>query len=1384
VGAGKIAGLVSTVGRAKRSFQAAETVGAAAQATGALAVAAKAGTTPAAYAAGLASAAVGNVAFEKLRQSVNFEDDTASLIESAVLGTLLAAPFVHLNVREMGRLAKTADADHRTLSILKKVHDGEDLTQNDIDHIAFFQKAVDDVRKVETGDADPVSVNKRTFYVDASGTAAKGDFPDAITGRQKPIFVDSNGTASTVLPERAWLDTFKMELRASGDKLLDELFPSRGAQAKPKADSVLKELAKAERAAKVAAEDARIEALKTAKTAAERDRIHAEHLAQVAAEEAKKAARQADAEANWSAYKKKSAAQRRLWEAQGRPSAKREAAKTAKQAQYTKALEELLGRKNAELDELQASGKVDPAAAAVARQQAAKAAHDSRAEMTKASHEDIRNTPEEDGGPPPDMTQEELDAEITADGSGSEVFWKGKDGGMEGGVVVEVMANGKLKVDLHPELLSNEVLPSGTPRYKAIRPSQLDPDSLMYSPEPTPDGFVTVPHRGSELGETPNDGSQTRTFDAQDPRRAIVEQMRKAEHGSPEWQRLAEELDRLTQQRAAEKGFGPNTAGAAQVAGTNLPVADISPDFDNATNMAKYRFDLFNRLNQSTNPHVQELAHMLVKDAIGNSKEWAQRWTASERKRHYVRVLGGHFHWEAREAWDEVRKIRGLSLLRSGEQHKDFFEAVSRVVRGDTQILVDNPDIAQPLNRAANAMKYAYSEMSKALQKAGVEGSENIKPNDAYVNRVWSHTAIREAVAKHGSEDEVVNVIAGAIHQDVVDNFKKSPRYSMMSTNGPASDADVRQAKARSFLKTVRALEYSPTMQDVLLTSRDMGTLRKGLSQAGLTEHQMDDIVDMMFEAKASSADAGAPTNLRFRFNLNETHSITTAAGDLRLADLFENDSRLLVDFYLNSMAGHAALGERGITSRADFQKRLQDAADWHGQNAKDNTDASAFRAETQMLEDIYSNLTGRPMSMQGYNKIDRFLAAFRSYTRSVFLGQLGVASAFELKNTIGLAGFRAFSDQLPTFRGMIEAFRSGKIANKDLAQAIEAMVGFGQERASAYARQHEVSDFTYDRGLNRFENAANKASHIVDVISGNAHMTSATRQYSSLLMIQKHVNMATGKTSITPSMRERLVHQGVDSQDIDGLLADLKAHTTRGNRGQVLEIDYEGWQRDNPKTYENYQLVLTREVRDAIQEHDIGELPMWVHNSVAKLFTELRTFNIAGHAKQFLKGAHYRDSTTAITWSLSFIGEALAYSLQTSVNFAHNPDELQKRLSEERIVSAALQRMSVMGISSMLLETGYYVGSGGDSIFKHGGTANTDNRNMFLTPSFMAANRLVKGASTTIGALNPFSSNITTKQDMKDLLSIFPGGNTVGMRNLNDYLSSSFPKRELQMQR
>jgi hypothetical protein len=594
----------------------------------------------------------------------------------------------------------------------------------------------------------------------------------------------------------------------------------------------------------------------------------------------------------------------------------------------------------------------------------------------------------------------------------------------------------------------------------------------------------------------------------------------------------------------APEGFLPGSIGAAQV-------AKIAAIADQRTAMSKARMDYFAILNRSEHEGVRSLAFDLIKDAIQVDDKQAQGWTASEHKKQLQRVVGGIFHKELSDAFREAVELAEVPFLQRGRFRTAFMELVTRETRGDLTVQADHPAIHAPIQKAAAAMRKAYARMLEEAKKAGVKGADQVPVNDLYVNRVWNHQGITDAIALHG-KDAVVSLLAHAI---------KVPGYT----------GD--KVKAGRFLDTVRRLEFSGALESVHLQGRDMGTLRTELAAHGMDAHDIDTIIDVMFDARAASGgDAGQAGNLRFRFDLDETAAARLPTGTLRLSDLLENDARVLMDTYINSMGGHIGLARVGIDSQAAWVARLKEVQD--EALSQGTYDGPQLAKELSYLKDIHSHITGRPLGPAEFNYTARTLAALRGYTRSVMLGQLGLTAAFEMSRAVSLMGFRAVWQSMPTFRGFITALRQGHLPEAGLAEDIIHMTGFGTEMASSYARAQELESGFAGGALTRFEKAANTVAHVSDVVSGNASFTSITRQLTAMAATRQAFDFAAGKRVLTPELRRRWVAQGVDDMDIDSMLYDLERFSVARD-GALQGIRYGDWAKEAQGSYQRFQLLL-----------------------------------------------------------------------------------------------------------------------------------------------------------------------------------------------------------------
>lgn len=820
-------------------------------------------------------------------------------------------------------------------------------------------------------------------------------------------------------------------------------------------------------------------------------------------------------------------------------------------------------------------------------------------------------------------------------------------------------------------------------------------------------------------------------------------------------------LDQWPTDKAPE-GFLPSSVGAAQA----LPITMLSDAGHLSSRFTGYstvpgtngkvkipaRFDLYAFLNESQNPVVRSMAHVLIKDPVGNKdKSTGQSMTASEWRDHIRRTVGGEFHLVARDAAKEAMKAAQVPFWDKLAFNAKFYEAVSRFTRGDTAVLNEFPQAAQgAIKKASSAQQKAMATMLDHLKAAGVQGADQIQANGAYVNRVWRHDNIRQAIATHG-EANVVKLLA--------DSF-----YGMTSKGPLTGDT----AKAQSFLNVVRKLEFSTALQDIHLAARDMHTLRAELTSHNLSPDEIDTLVDVMFDARhAAGAQEGKPGNLKARMSIDETAALQTHTGVLRISDLLENDSRVLVDRYLMSMGGHYGMARVGFDSVASFRAKLNEAIN---ENMAGNLDGDRFNKELQWLNDIQAHITGKPMSMADYSGTARAASAFRGYTRSVTLGQLGLTAAFEMKQAIGIMGMRAFITQLPSFRGFLQALRQGFIPDPGLARQVLSISGHGAEMASAYARAREISEDLPAHILGGAEHWANRVSHAADVISGNASFTSITRQLSAKMSIQFFHDLGEGAGRMTQKVRERLAGYGLEGKWTDDVLADLRTYANTQD-GVVKDIRLDDWIKQAPDTYEAFQTFVGRQVRDAIQDHDIGETMPFMHSTLGKMFSELKTFFFVAHAKNMLKNVHYADGTTATSLMFGMLGEAMSYAMQQAINY---PDKLEERLQPEVMGPAVMARMSSLGFAPMILDTGYQMATG-KSLMAMGSTSSgTNNRNLFMTPSLQVAQSLYSAPGHALQSA--LGTNPYTGSDFRSDMKTVPLANTYGARGLVNWWANALP--------
>lgn len=1302
------------------------------QAAGAVAKTAREASSGKAMAGAVAFGAAENAAIESLRQSVSFENDNTAVIEAGLVGAAFSAPFAWAGARQQARVASAAEAEHRVLSALVDHQNGKTLTKDQGELILAAHSTHKAIVDLEAGRITPDEFNTRV-----SETYGPFEPPDV------------------------WIERYGQRLKAEADSLIQGMGLgglTEADVAKGRLDSILGDTRRADQAHQQTILQARID------RKLEKARRHTEMLA--------RDAKQKDLEAAFMRPDGVGVEGPRLWDLRtdapastSMEEAFRKALKNQEDSSRANAMRGHFQFLTADEAAAQVAGKDAKNAAferaqkdAEARKKAEEEAMIRARELTRMTQEDplfghMDHPPKPAPAPEAPAKAPGLSARVEAlhakvDAIQAEMNALLTKNGRRPG---ENTAKGKKWLELIKErdALKHEAnVAAHEDAMAAIKAAQEPiPEASARAPEappaPPPEAPATTPLPGSP--ESFLNKVVTWTSKSGDE---VLEgiPVRVNEHGFL----VIEDFDggthvvhpkRLDQfNQGTPDGFLPGSIGSGQ----RQLIANIAHQ---RTAMSAARLDYFAILNRSEHLGVREMVFAMAKDAIRVDGETAQGWTASEYKKDVVRRISGNFHVALRDAEKEALEAAQVPMFQRGKAKEQFYEWVTRATRGDPAVQAEAGAMYPAVQKASTAMKKAYAEALKEAKQAFVKGADSVPESDLYVNRVWHHDRIREAMAKHGDAD-VYALIAQAIKT-------------------PAHNWDLN--KAKSFMDAVRKLEFSDGTTQMHLQGRDMGTLRSELAKHNLTQSEIDTLVDTMFDARAASGgDAGQAGPLKFRFDLDEAASVQLPTGTLRMADLLENDPRVLVDSYMGTMGGHIGLAKVGIDSQATFEAKLKAIQDKALENP--GMDGKRLDKELTMLRDIHAHIVGRPMSTADYSSTARMANTLRGFTRSAALGQLGLVAAIEMQKAFAMVGFKAMWQSMPSFSGFITALRQGYVPDHRLARDIMDMTGFGSELAHSYVRSHELEAGYADGFISRAEKAANHASHISDIISGNASFTSMTRNMAAQGATRQAFEHANGK-NLSAKMRERWVSQGLDANEIDAVLADLKAHADHTN-GRLDGIRYEEWKQNAGDTYDKFRLFINRQAREAIQDQDIGETMPWMHTTLGKMVGELRTFMLVGHAKNFLKNAELRDGTALQVWFMGFMSEALAYSIQTAMNKPHEMDTL---LTPEKIASSAAMRMAALGMLPLLTESAFSAVTG-KQLLPQGYSASGNDRTLWKTASFNELVRLGNMPSALLGSVGLGS---TTQGEFREAFRALPGARLYGLPLLGEQLSSYFPKSE-----
>jgi hypothetical protein len=515
------------------------------------------------------------------------------------------------------------------------------------------------------------------------------------------------------------------------------------------------------------------------------------------------------------------------------------------------------------------------------------------------------------------------------------------------------------------------------------------------------------------------------------------------------------------------------------------------------------------------------------------------------------------------------------------------------------------------------------------------------------------------------------------------------------------------------------------------------------------------------------------------------------AVHEVRLADMFENDSAKLFAMYNRQMSGQLAMARLrienptwkinpesgpqylvdGVTKRSEWDtlmKQVASVSDEIGHDVK------ARDKDLTRLNFIYDTITG-----QG-KPSNQMLRLLRDYNFIRVMNQVGFAQIADAGMLVGQAGFRAAIEGMPSLRSLWRNAKTGQV-NDELARELEYITQGGTDWMRSFAGNrfddHGENILTSSSGslLDKAEGVLEKGKRAVNVMSFMAPVNTYLQRWAAKASLSRLINEASGATSANlKRLRAMGLTDEMSAKVQEALRTTVQYVDSDVRVGKIKDLNMDAWKPEVRNAFEN---ALWRMSRRLVQENDLGQTNMFFSSDFGKMIFQFRAFMMGAWTKQFLYNFHMRDWETFVSLSASSALGAGVYIGQTYLQSIGRSDQqkfLDDRLSTKKIAEATFQRSGWTSWFPNGIDFGRTL-MGYDPMFDTRASGTTAS--FFNAPSTDLLDKVTKGiggVAETATQGSPF-----TQPDARRLINVLPFQNFLpAMWTYNSFISN-LPEKE-----
>jgi len=746
-------------------------------------------------------------------------------------------------------------------------------------------------------------------------------------------------------------------------------------------------------------------------------------------------------------------------------------------------------------------------------------------------------------------------------------------------------------------------------------------------------------------------------------------------------------------------------------------------------------------LSDKVHPKVRSLAGKLM-DALPRADDEVREITAEREATSLYTRFVGRFYLATEPEFQAWAKSNGYGFMRrhlGSEAQQRFNIEVGRAIRGAQQVSAE-------AKAAAKKVSALFDELRERAKAARIEGFDDIGPNPRYLPRSINYARFHEMwqqVGKHG----MIELVAGAIRA------KGTPP----ELAGRIAKAYVEGAKRR-------------------MLDTDLGFLQ-GISEDSVERLRyylpsddpslVDDVIAYLKRfRKEGNPDGGRLAQAKHRIDLDENYSAYINGQFVRFADILHEDAGMLFDRYAKTITGWIGLSNRaGLRSEADYARFKADIAG----------DDSSF-ANFKDLDAVVDLILGRSLDADPTGHINRAASLLRKINFARTMGQAGLASISEVGNIVAYAGMKNMLMHVPGLRSLWRGMRAGQL-DKELEEELRWLTGVGTRMLSGRGKAG-----IDDLGLQVEHALYDKADRIIDPIARSVSyagllgpVNEALQVLASKSFVQKMASWARG-AQIDSGSRLRIRDAGIHDGQLNRIMEEFRKHSVFDEAGALVRINWQKWDQD---LLDDFTFALDRLTYRAVQENDIGSSAPWMHKWWGKTLMQFRGFISNAYTKQTLYALRYRDAQAFTAFATTMFVGGLVYMMRTWTNYAHDDEQLEKRLSLDKVAFAAFNNSGYASVIPMAVDTVAADVLRFDPVFSFARTSGLAGGLLLGNPTVELVDNTIDTAALPARLLR--DDYQFSQEDFTRATRLLPYNNLLGIRNIIAVMNEELPERSLE---